>query len=258
MNIAFTFSGLIKDINKTYPIFKRVIDEYNADVFFSTWDIEDLENEDTILNFKGKYNPLVLEVESWDIWKNNYWSLIEPHYKVPQVLRSAEYNKANNPSTFGMWYKIQRSNQLTKLVDKKYDIVVKLRTDIGLSPNFTLIQNNYLNIPHGACQIPDWGNCWGPHDFMYFGNPEFMDYTTGLFYFISKYHQEGNYLYPPENLLRHHLSQKDIPIRFYPDSIKLRGGDCIPLHNLEKPVQFTSSINWSNQPPNPNLSYYKK
>lgn len=258
MKVAFTFSGLIRDINKTYPTFKRIIEEYNADVFFSTWDIEDPENGDTIQNFKDKYNPLICEVENYNAWKASYWPLIEPHFQVPRFLRPAEYDKANNPSTFGMWYKIQKANNLTKLIDKEYDIVVKLRTDIELSSNFTLIQNDCLNIPHGSCVILDWDNCWGPHDFMYFGSPKSMDYATGLFYFISKYHQEGNYLYPPENLLRHHLSQRDIPIRFYPDSIKLRGEHCINLHHLNKPEEFISSTNWDNKPPQPNLSYYKK
>ena len=146
MNIAFTFSGLSKNINKTYPIFKRVIDEYNADVFFSTWDIEDLENGDTIQNFKDKYNPLLCEVENWKAWEKSFWPTISPNYTIPLHLNPEEYNKASRSSTFGQWYKIQKSNHLTKLVDKEYDIVVKLRTDIELSSDFELILNNYLMI----------------------------------------------------------------------------------------------------------------
>ena len=116
MNIAFTFSGLLRDINKTYPLFKSAIKKYNADVFCSTWDVENVENGDTIQNFRDKYNPLICEVENYNAWKASYWHLIEPHFQVPHLLRPFEYNKANNPSTFGMWYKIQKANNLTKLI----------------------------------------------------------------------------------------------------------------------------------------------
>jgi hypothetical protein len=256
MKVAFTFSGLIKDINKTYPSYQPLIEKYQPDIFFSTWDIENSENGDTIQNFKDKYNPVKIEVDNWEAWKATYWSLIEPNYIVPP-LNPYEWNKAKSPGIFSMWYKIQKANHLTKLVNKEYDIVVKLRTDLELSSNFELILNDYLNIPHGSCAISDWEGCWGPHDFMYYGKPKYMDYTTGLFYFISKYHQEGNYMYPPENLLRHHLSQKNIPIRFYPDTLKLRDGYCIPLYNLQRPEEITSTQGWARNS-NPKLSYYKK
>lgn len=257
MKVAFTFSGLIKDIDKTYHIFKRIIEEYNADVFFSTWDIENPENGDTIQNFQEKYNPVILEVENYNAWKANYWSLIEPHYKVPHFLRPVEYNKANNPSMFGMWYKIQKANYLTKLVEKDYDIVVKSRTDIELTNNFKLEQNEYLNFPKGGSRIPDWDNCYGPHDFIFYGSPKVMDYTTNLFYFINKYHTEGNYIYPPENLLRHHISKKDITLRFYSDPVFLRDGGTSERFNPPSPDHIISSNEWANQPPNPNISYYE-
>ena len=257
MNIAFTFSGLIRDIEKTYPIFKRIIEEYNADIFFSTWDIENVENGDTISNFKSKYNPLICEVENFKVWEDNYWSVIKPNYTPSRYLSPGEYNKANRSSLFAMWYKIQKSNHLTKLVDKKYDIVVKLRTDIELSNNFKLEKNNYLNFPHGIISIPDWDNCFGPHDFIFYGSPKLMDYTTNLFYFISKYHAEGQYIYPPENLLRHHIAQKDIDIRYYSDSVILGDGGNTGRFDLTQPDRIVNSKNWRDKSIHPNVKFYK-
>lgn len=258
MNIAFTFSGLIRDIEKTYPIYKRIIDEYNADVFFSTWDIENVENGDTVSNFRSKYNPLIFELENFKTWEKNYWPLIEPHYIIPRHLTPYEYQKASRSSMFAMWYKIQKANHLTKLVDKEYDIVVKLRTDIELSENFRLEKNEYLNFPHGIISIPEWDNCFGPHDFIFYGSPKLMDYTTNLFYFISKYHAEGHYIYPPENLLRHHISQKDINIRYYSDSVLLgENGGNRGRFDLSQPDKIVNSQNWRNKQPNPELKYYK-
>ena len=257
MNVAFTFSGLIRDIDKTYPIFKSLIKKYNADIFFSTWDIENLENGDTIENFKSKYNPLICEVENWEVWKKSYVSTINSNYIVPRYLNKIESDKASNPSMFGMWYKIQKANHLTKLVDKDYDIIVKLRTDIKLSDNFELKLNNYLNFPHGTVRIPDWDNCYGPHDFIFYGPPKLMDYTTNLFYFISKYHAEGNYIYPPENLLRHHISQKDLEIRFYSDVVKLRGGGNKGRFDLSQPESIVLSKDWRHTSFHPDVKFYK-
>ena len=257
MKVAFTFSGLIRDINKTYPIFKRIIEEYNADVFFSTWDVEDPEKGDTIQNFKDKYNPILFEIESWDHWKKSYTSTINSNYIVPRYLNKIEFDKASNLSMFGMWYKIQKANHLTKLVDKDYDIVVKLRTDIELSDNFELKLNNYLNFPHGIVKIPYWDNCYGPHDFIFYGPPKLMDYTTNLFYFISKYHAEGNYIYPPESLLRHHISQKDLEVRFYSDIVKLRNGGNKGRFDLSQPEKIILSKDWKHTKTHPDVKFYK-
>jgi hypothetical protein len=257
MKVAFTFSGLIKDIDKTYSNFKPIIDKYQPDIFLSTWDIENPENGDTLQNFQNKYSPLLCEVESWKAWEKSYWSLISPTYTIPPYLNKKEYNKANRSSMFGLWYKIQKSNHLTKLVDKEYDIVVKLRTDIELSPNFELILNNYLNFPHGIMDIVGWDNCYGPHDFVFYGPPKLMDYTTNLFYFISKYHAEGNYIYPPENLLRHHISQKDIEIRFYSDEVKLGDGGNKGRFNLSQPEKILSSKDWKHTKTHPDVKFYK-
>ena len=257
MKIAFTFSGLIKDIEKTYPIFKHIIEKYDVDVFLSTWDIEDVENGDTIQNFKDKYNPLICEIENFKAWEDSFWPTISSNYTTPKYLSPKEYNKASRSIMFGLWYKIQKANYLTKLVEKDYDIVVKLRTDIELSDNFELKLNNYINFPHGIMNIPDWDNCYGPHDFIFYGPPKLMDYTTNLFYFISKYHSEGNYIYPPESLLRHHISQRDLEIRFYSDVVKLRTGGNKGRFDLSQPEKIISSKDWKHTETHPNVKFYK-
>jgi hypothetical protein len=264
MKVAFTFSGALRDLETTYPHFKLLIDKYDADVFISTWDLENIEKGDTVENFKSKYNPLICEVENWEAWKEQYWNTISLNFRVPSTpnhrLNPKEESKAASPVRFAQWYKIQKANYLTKLVDKEYDIVVKLRTDIILKDDFFIFNTNSLNFPQGFVYINGWKDCKGPHDYIFYGPPHLMDYTTNLFYFISKYHSEGHYIHPPENLLGHHLAQRDIPLRFYNFKVELRGK--IATHPLQnQPFNYYiaySSKMWDDKSPNPNIKFYKK
>jgi len=263
MKIAFCFSGEIRDIEKSYPFFKTLINKFSPDIFLSTWDTENPQVGDTIHNFKEKYNPLICEVENWKAWKSQYSSTIIPYYQTPKdpVLRlnPKEEKQAESIVRFAQWYKIQRANYLTKMVNNNYDIVVKLRTDLILKDDFFLFKNDSLNFSVGKMILPAWGNIEGPHDYVFYGKPQYMDYATNLFYFISHYHREGQCIHPPENLLRHHLSQQDISLRFYNFQVMLRGNNAIQTYP-DQPFNFYtshSSRNWKQPIPNSKLSFYK-
>ena len=62
MKVAFVFSGIIKELNKTTEIFQKKIQEFNADVYASFWDIENPYENDTVENFKANFNPKQLEI----------------------------------------------------------------------------------------------------------------------------------------------------------------------------------------------------
>jgi hypothetical protein len=224
MKVAFVFSGIIKELNKTTEIFQRKIEEFGADVYASFWDIEDPKEGDTIENFKNNFNPKQLEIESWDAWKRSTWDIIKTEVQAPVDLFQTGQKSTTNGNHFAMWYKIWRVNTLTKSNSEQYDVVVRLRTDLILSDWFTPKVNEFLNIPHGTVLIKNWLNCYGPHDIIAYSNPQIMDQYSSIFLYATRYLKEGVYMYTPENVLKHHLGQFNIPIRYYGDRILLRDG----------------------------------
>lgn len=256
MRIAFVFSGILREVDKNSNSILSKIHEYNADVYGSFWDIENPEDGSTISNFIRTYKPKRMEVESYDGWIKANWDTISQELQAPTQLNSHEQEYSVKPNIFSMWYKIWRGNMLTKLELIEYDIVVRIRTDLGISDNFSLAINDCINIPHGIVNIVDWQNCYGMHDFIAYGNPRLIDYYSSLFMYISRYLKEGQYVYPSENLLRHHLSQKKINIRYYGDTVRLRDTGNVHMNEPNKPEVIISSDTYLCEPER-NITFYK-
>ena len=257
MKVAFVFSGIIKELNKTTEVFQRKIEEFNADVYASFWDIENPEEEDTIENFKNNFNPKQLEIESWDAWEKSTWDIIKTEIQTPVDLFHTGQEATSKGNHFAMWYKIWRANILTKLNPEQYDVVVRLRTDLILSDWFTPKINEFLNIPHGTVWIHNWLNCYGPHDFIAYARPDIMDKYSSIYTYITRYLKEGVYMYTPENVLRHHLGQFDIQVRYYGDRILLRDGGNIGRDNPTEGDIYIPSIAYNKQEQDPNKTFYK-
>ena len=257
MKVAFVFSGVIRDLNRTTEIFQRKIEEFNADVYASFWDIENPEDGDTIKNFKNNFKPNHLEIESWNSFKKSTWDIIKQEYQAPRDLFEPGQVNIRDGNFFSMWYKVWRANMLTKLNPEPYDVVVRLRTDLILSDWFTPKINEFLNIPHGTVWIQNWLNCYGPHDFLAYGSPEIMDIYSSVYHYLNRYVKEGVYMYIPENTLRHHLGQFDISVRYYGDTILLRDGGNIGRNTPDEADIIMSTHNYKNQEQDPNKSFYK-
>jgi hypothetical protein len=233
MKVAFVFSGMLREIDRRSESILKKVHELNADVYGSFWDIENSEYNSTIDNFIKTYNPKKIEIESYDDWVSANWETLMEEYNPSTDLNTDCYDAAAKANFFPMWYKIWRANMLTKA--EKYDVIIRMRTDIGLSDKFMVIKSEFINFPHGIVTIQGWPNAYGMHDIIAYGNPSIMDYYSSLFLYITRYLKEGVYCFPPENLLRHHLAQKNITIRFYGDSVYLRDGGnwCMNEPNLD-------------------------
>jgi hypothetical protein len=258
MKVAFVFSGIIRELNKTTEIFQKKIQEFNADVYASFWDIENSKEGDTIENFKINFNPKQLEIESWGAWKKSTWDILKEEINPPLDLYKHGHDQVNNGNFFAMWYKIWRANSLTKLTPEPYDIIVRLRTDLILSDWYKPEINPYLNIPHGTILIQNWLNCYGPHDFIAYSNPKIMDQYSSMFLYATRYLKEGVYIFAPENVLRHHLGQFNIPIRYYGDRILLRDGGNVGRDNPTKADIYIPSRTYKTQEQDPKLTFYKE
>lgn len=255
MKVAFVFSGMIRDLERTTEPYQNKIAELGADVFGSFWDIEKPENGDTVANFVRNFNPKRIEIENNEAWRKTTWEIIKPEFKSQESLFWEGKQSILNGNSVSMWYKIWRANMLTKIHGENYDVVIRTRTDNVLSKEFTPDINSFLNIIKGDVSIPGFRNCFGPHDFFAYGSPEIMDYYSSVFLYLSRYHREGNYIYPPENILRVHLSQRDIIIRRYHDSILLKHDGNIGRNEITPDHIYSSTI-YRGLDPDPSLSCF--
>ena len=211
MKVAFCFSGQIRNIDECINYWKPIIDSYNADVYGSFWETDE-EIKD---KFISTFNPKKIEFEDYNLFEKTTVDIfkeeINPPVWVGPIGLSVETGKYVEKGTLlSMFYKIWRSNLLAN--KEEYDVVVRLRTDVFLS-DFKIELNDYLNIPHGEIGVWNWENCFGPVDIISYGNQKIMNYYSTAYLYLTRFLKDGEYFFPAENLLRVHLSQKDITIR---------------------------------------------
>lgn len=223
MKVAFVFSGLIRDINRTVDYFSEKIKEYDADVFASVWDIDGLSlysreksmNEyDTVDNFIKWFKPKQINVDNWNAYKKSTVDMMMEEINVPRSFNREIQLDIESGGWIGMWYQIWKSNSLIYTVDERYDVVVRLRTDLILDDKFIIEKNEFLNLPIGSTGIGHYPSSRGPTDVLAYGSPEIMNYYSSLYYYLMRYLLEGYLIYPPESTLGVHLSQRMINIRF--------------------------------------------
>jgi hypothetical protein len=255
MKVAFVFSGMIRDLERTTEAYQNKIAELGADVFASFWDVENPEKGDTVANFVKAFKPKRIEIENNDAWRKTTWEIIQSEFKPQESLFWEGKQSILNGNSVSMWYKIWRANMLTKIPGENYDIVIRTRTDNVLSKEFTPVLNSFLNIIKGDVSIPGFQNCLGPHDFFAYGAPEIMDYYSSAFLYLSRYLKDGHYIYPAENILRVHLAQRDIMIRRYYDSILLKHDGNVGRDEVTPDHIYSSTI-YRGLDPDPDLSCF--
>lgn len=221
MKIALCFSGHLRDLNETKEFWKSLIQKHNIDVYGSFWDLENSELNDTVNTFKEIYNPKLVEVENYKVFKETTQDLaslqIESPYAIDEFFRAT--SKAFGQ--FSMYYKVWRCNLLSKQNGEKYDLVIRARTDSKLDDNFEIIDNNMLNVPAGIGCCPSFPDSFGLNDCIAYAKPKIMDYYSFIYLQMMEYLQRGHYLFPPEHFLKVHFSKVDIKIRFFPNYITL-------------------------------------
>jgi len=220
MKIAFMYSGYIRNLKEFADQHKEIIDDLNADVFGSFWSSTDSEEEhDNIGYFRKKFDPVAIEVDDIESLKESVcFDDVKGDIKLDiSSFREDWVSRFANFTSFFMWYKVWRVNALRCEYKEKYDIVVRIRTDLDFKRGFNPEKNDFINIPSGFVFInPD---IFGPHDILAYGKPSLMNYYCSLFQSIHHYIKTNEFVLQPENLLRVHLSQKDFVVRMWEDEI---------------------------------------
>lgn len=237
MKIAFLYSGQIRDLETTGEQHRELVKELKADVYGSFWSTTDSSRGNTVELFTELLDPVAVEVEDLNAWEESTLFAetqseidVKLDFTGPGVLANAR-----KATIFPMWYKVWRANFLRHCSGKDYDLVVRLRTDLIFHRGFSPVMNSWLNIPSGIILITHgYENLsFGPHDFLAYGNSEVMDYYCSLYHSLHHYFRSGEFTAHPENVLRVHLSQKDLTLRFWGDEVE---------------VARTGYRNWDSQP----------
>ena len=257
MKVAFLYSGLIRNLREVGDHHLEIVKSLNADVYGSFWDETDSDEHNTLDNFNALFSPVASEVENLAAWEKSTLfketrNTILVKIDFPEIWRE----NAVKASIFPMWYKVWKVNYLCNSLGRDYDVIVRLRTDLEFTRGFEPKVNDYLNMPSGLIGITSYGNeSFGPHDFLAYGKPEIMDYFSSLYLNLHHYLYSGEFTAHPENLLRVHLSRKDLVMRFWGDEIRIyRSG----YHNWDTSTgEYTLlSKNWHRVPPKELNCYY--
>lgn len=148
MNVALCISGMPRTFRKTFhSIEKNILKRYSPDVFISTWDCKDKDDQ-----WHVDEDPL----ELIDFYKPKRWD-IELYNKDVRDSFGAMFKNVKQfqraDRIVPMYYKICRSfshmREFSNLTGKKYDVIIRYRPDMYFKQNFVIpdIKPNNIYFP---------------------------------------------------------------------------------------------------------------
>jgi len=212
MKIAICISGHLRTFELCHPSLKRnVLDKYDCDVFFSTWNnigntlyhahyppgFDEKDDRIDVNRINEIYNPTGLLIED---------STTEEIKNIKKPFEGLKTrNGADVYQVVPMFYKMWNCNNLKKSHEEKngfkYDITVKMRPDIYIKHiNMELATQKLQFIP---------AHC-GYNDILFFGPNEYMNDVFELYPLLSPeipYKTFEN----AENIMYEHIINNQIP-----------------------------------------------
>jgi len=262
MKIALCFSGFIRDLEETKSFWNELIQKYDIDIYASFWDNENVELGDTLNNFLTIYTPKKYEVESYKIFKQTTQDIASLNVESPKNLLVHLQDSSKAFGQLSMYYKIWKSNMLTKQLGIEYDLVIRARTDVVLDEHFEIIQNNMLNIPMGWMSCYSFKDSDGINDCFAYANPKIMDYYSFIFLQMMEYLKAGHYVFPPEHFLAVHFSKIHIQLRYFPNYMMITRTSKNTQHDIynsfiSTPSETIKWSDWNEFIPDPNYTFKK-
>lgn len=198
MKVSLVLTGFMRNWEYNYPMVKeQILDQYNPDVYITSYTysknywINNPEEVD-VQKVIDTYNP-----------KNYIFRESETCPEINFIDNGSESIGRNYSilQTYG-WYTQKLVLNLFNFDD--YDIIIKLRTDIGLS-NFKIIQSKPL-------VIPEWKYHPGPCkasqayvDYFAYGNPKMMKGYFSLYDKLEEMNRMGIDVSLGETLLKNYI-----------------------------------------------------
>ena len=238
MKTALILSGQIRGARDCAANLKKnLIDQYNADVFISTW----TPTSSVTAALGNSYTNDISMDEMFDLYKPKS-TVVENFDTLPflQRLRNKAIPYDNKTAYDGTWveetnienvflqnYRRMQGYELVKNYCATnityYDTIVVGRFDLDIH-TFPLIQPEIheIWIPIGPnADSPEY-HYGGIRDLMAIGKPSAMSVFFDLFNQLKSYHDNGIGLHP-ESILRLHLENNGILIKRFPMESSLRG-----------------------------------
>lgn len=171
MKLAICLSGHMRSYKQTFSsLYHFIISQYDCDIFIVTYpnlgssfshitsDIPFKESEINIDNIKLLYKPFAIKILD-DLEAFSYYN---PLYKGLNI---------------GMFRAIQEANELVKLSNKKYDLVLRIRPDLEIK------KFDISNLDYSKVNVPVKAKVWdnGITDQIAISTPLLMD-TYSSFY----------------------------------------------------------------------------
>lgn len=247
-NVCICFSGELRNIDESIEYWLDIKRKYNADIYGSFWNLDDTYYK---LLFK-RLNPINVEYEKFEMFEKSTIDIYKEELFVPLDINEFERNLNSKAEYLAMWYKVWRCNLLSNI--KSYDVVIRARTDIKIE-NFNINYNGYLTLPAIFIGIWHYKNCQGPTDIFAYGNQKLMNFYSSLYLYLTRYLKEGHYMHPIENILKVHLSHRNMTINYVDFKIYLYKYKAYFNQNI---LEYLVQSNTFEIEPDPNLTFFKK
>ena len=239
MKIALIIYGFVRDIEQSYKEHKFFLDNYDCDIYISTWNIlgkkkwakvygdksTDWTDYKTLLDVDkllSLFKPNAYEIENIDDFNNKYDDTFINNYL--KEFNFTSYSRCKN-SVIGQYYRI---NSLWNLFNANknhthYDLIVRSRFDNKFPTKINL--NNIIK--DNSIYVTNWWgrDCHldGVDDFFYISNSyETMNILCNIFDYVltSKNMLSDKYILPqqgrtgpvPELIVAHLLKINNIKI----------------------------------------------
>lgn len=171
MNIAIQFKGLPRSFKRTYDNLKKnIFDTLNPDIFIHTWDLQGSERGDV----KTDGSP------------EEYINLYKPKKFQIEKLNHNHAHLGNMVPAFESGYKANElRKEYEKKMDKKYDVIIFARSDVGLSDKF---------LPEHASLVKEndiWAHHFDPNsqliaDAFFYAEPKWANISAETFLEINE------------------------------------------------------------------------
>lgn len=209
MNVAVCYRGYLRTISQTFDNHKKFLfKNNNIDCFVHTW----AEYHDEINYVKSIIKPkniLIEEPKELEIhpYDSLFFEQVKPKNNFNKEIKLSCNRLHSRPyNTLSMLYSLMMSNNISKISDKKYDLVISLRPDIIFYDEINLesLDKNNLNI--------SWFENIGDHlkdsnamiDHMAIGSPEIMNRYSDCFLYVPSYYFNLGVPIVPEIMLGFH------------------------------------------------------
>lgn len=236
MKTALILSGQIRGARDCFENTKKyLIDQYDADVFISTW----TPKSNVIAALGNTFTNDISMDELFDLYKPKA-TIVEDMDALPLVYNIRNGGFKNKTAYDGTWVeetnienvflqnyrRMKGYNLFWEYANENcigYNTVIVGRFDLDIH-SFPLIQptGNDIWIPIGPNPDSPEYHYGGIRDLMAIGNPNMMSYFCDLFKALEYYHSIETGLHP-ESILRKHLETYGLNIKRFPMESSLRG-----------------------------------